>query len=212
MDPQRRAEVATRLRELGHEFVSRDLSDDQLDELGRDVERLLDEVRAAPERERRLPRGGADDFAMSVPAPGETQRRELFADSMVSGLANPMGLGAQLWRDGDEAVMEVTLGAAFEGAPGRSHGGAVAALVDETMGVVMGMQGVLAFTAQLDITFRAPAPIGQPVVARARLDHRRGRKLALRATVTAGDLLVAEATALFITVDPATFLEAALDA
>ena len=47
-----------------------------------------------------------------------------------------MGLNASLWREGDVAVMEVTLGRAFEGAPGRAHGGIVAALLDETMGLV----------------------------------------------------------------------------
>lgn len=208
MDPARRAEAATRLRELGHEFVARDLTDEQLAALDDTVEGLLATLREAPARTRALPGRPPEEFAAAVPRRGELQRQQLFADSMVSGLSNPMGLGARLWRDGDEAVMEVTLGAAFEGAPGRSHGGAVAALVDETMGVVMAMQGVLAYTAQLDITFRAPAPIGEPVLARARLDHHRGRKLTLRATVTAGDTLIAEATALFITVDPTAFLKA----
>ena len=33
-------------------------------------------------------------------------------------------------RDGDEAVAQVCLGAAFEGAPGRAHGGVVAAVFD----------------------------------------------------------------------------------
>ncbi|MDE3064773.1 MAG: PaaI family thioesterase [Acidobacteriota bacterium] len=206
MDPARRAEAATRLRELGHEFVARDLTDEQLAALDETVEGLLTTLREAPARTRSAGARPPEEFAAAVPRRGEPRRQGLFADSMVSGLANPMGLGAQLWRDGDEAVMEVILGAAFEGAPGRSHGGAVAALVDEAMGVVTAIQGLIAFTARLDITFRAPAPIGELVVARARLDHRSGRKLTLAATVTAGDLLIAEATALFITVDPAAVL------
>jgi acyl-coenzyme A thioesterase PaaI-like protein len=122
-----------------------------------------------------------------------------------------MGLGAYLWREGDVAVMEVTLGNAFEGAPGRSHGGVVASLIDETMGLVMGLQGVLAFTAQLDITYRAPTPINQPITARAWLECRDGRKLTIKATVVSEEGLLAEATALFIEVDPATFLEHIID-
>ena len=62
--------------------------------------------------------------------------RNAFPDCVVSGMANPMGIGARLWREGEEAVCQVTLGPAFEGAPGRAHGGVVAALIDETMGLV----------------------------------------------------------------------------
>ncbi len=211
MDIERRVEVATRLRALGHEFVARDLSDDDLDAFAVTVDELLARARHAPRRQRRVPRASVDSFAMAVPDEGQVEKHQLFADSVVSGLANPMGLGAGLRREGDQAVMEVVLGAAFEGAPGRSHGGVIAALVDETMGLVMGLQGVLAFTAQLDITFRAPAPVDQTLTARAWLDERRGRKLTMKATVAAGDVLVAEATALFVSVDPATFLEAAIE-
>ncbi|MFI5035358.1 MAG: PaaI family thioesterase [Acidimicrobiales bacterium] len=211
MDPARRVEVATRLRALGHEFVARDLSDEALAAMGESVDELLAVVRAAPVRQRRVPRASVEAFALAVPEEGRLVKHQLFADSVVSGLANPMGLGAHLWRDGSAAVMEVTLGAAFEGAPGRSHGGVVAALVDETMGLVMGIQGVLAFTARLELTFRAPTPIGVPIVARAWLAGRDGRKLTILATVVADDEVVAEAEALFIEVDPSTFLEAAVE-
>jgi len=209
---ERRVLVATLLRELGHEFVSREISDQELDAIAQQVQHLLVRVGHAPRRERSLPGEMAEGFRLTVPEDGSVERHQLFANSVVSGGANPMGLGAYLWREGDVAVMEVTLGNAFEGAPGRSHGGVVASFVDETMGLVMGMQGVLAFTAQLDITYRAPTPINQPITARAWLASRTGRKLTIKATVTAGDVTLAEATALFIEVDPATFLEHIIDA
>lgn len=212
MNRARRDEVATRLRALGHEFVAHDPSDEDLASMRDDVDGLLRVVRSSPPRERRLTRRVAESFTIAAPTAGPTELHELFADSVVSGSANPMGLGARVWREGEVAVMQVTLGAAFEGAPGRCHGGVVAALVDETMGLVMGIQGVLAFTAQLNLTFRAPTPIGEPVTARAWLDHRRARKLTVKATVSNGEILVAEATAIFVTVDPATFLEAAIEA
>ncbi len=208
---ERRIRVATLLRELGHDYVARDMSDDELDLLAGEVRGLLDRVAQAPLRQRSVPRGAVDEFQMTVPVEGQAQKHQLFADSVVSGGANPMGLGALLWREGDTAVMEVTLGKAFEGAPGRSHGGIVAALIDETMGLVMGMQGALAFTAQLDITFRAPTPINEPIIARAWLEERKGRKLTIKASVQSGELVVAEARALFIAVDPQKFLERLVD-
>jgi acyl-coenzyme A thioesterase PaaI-like protein len=209
---ERRVRVATLLRELGHQFVGREVSDDELDAIVVEVQGLLDRVARAPVRQRSMPSASAEDFKMTVPSDGRVERHQLFADSVVSGGANPMGLGAYLWREGDVAVMEVTLGNAFEGAPGRSHGGVVASLIDETMGLVMGMQGTLAFTAQLDITYRAPTPINEPITARAWLEGRSGRKLTIKATVSSEQGTVAEATALFIEVDPATFLEHIIDA
>jgi acyl-coenzyme A thioesterase PaaI-like protein len=118
-----------------------------------------------------------------------------------------MGLGGFLWREGTNALMEVTLGKAFEGAPGRAHGGIVAALIDETMGLVLAINDVLAFTVQLDITYIAPTPINTPIIARAWLEEQNGRKLSIAAVVTASDTEIAKATALFISVDPEKFLK-----
>ncbi|HUX04268.1 MAG TPA: PaaI family thioesterase [Acidimicrobiales bacterium] len=202
---EHRVGVASLLRELGHEFVARELSDDVLDALDFGVRELLNTVRDNPRRQRSVPLEALTDFKLAAPAEGRVAHH-LFADSVVSGGANPMGLGAELWREGDTAVMEVTLGRAFEGAPGRSHGGIVAALIDETMGMVMGIHDAIGFTAQLDITYLAPVPIGEPITARARLEHREGRKMTSHATVSAKDVVLAEASALFITVDPQQFL------
>jgi acyl-coenzyme A thioesterase PaaI-like protein len=144
---------------------------------------------------------------MAVPQEGSVEKHQLFSDSVVSGGSNPMGLGGYLWREGDAAAMQVTLGKAFEGVPGRAHGGIVAALIDETMGLVLAVNDVLAFTVQLDITYLAPAPIDQAIIARAWLERRDGRKLFISARVQANDTDVASAKALFLAVDPARFLE-----
>ena len=203
----RRVEAATRLRELGHEFVARDLTNDQFDDINDRLRGLLELVRAAQPRERTVPSGALANFKMAVPAEGQVERHQLFSDSIVSGGANPMGLGGYLWREGDVAVMEVTLGKAFEGAPGRAHGGIVAALIDETMGLVLAINEQLAFTAQLDITYVAPTPINEPILARAWLKEQDGRKLSIEATVEAGTTLIAKAKALFIAGDPTKFLK-----
>ena len=203
---ERRLLAAARLRELGHEFVGRELRDDTLDVVLHAVDELLRDVRQSPVRSRSVPLDSFDQFRFVVPHEGESSEHQYFSDSLVSGSANPMGLAGTLWRDGDIVVMQAAFGNAFEGAPGRSHGGAIAALLDETMGVVMGLHDALGFTVQLDITYLAPAPLNQPVTARAWLESRDGRKVTSRATVHCNDVLVAEATALFITVDPQTFL------
>ena len=204
---ERRVAAASLMRELGHEFVGRSLSDDQLDALSADVRALLERVRDAPPRVRQLSRRGLEEFTLTIPTFEELGEGQLFSDSVVAGGANPMGLAAQLWREGDVACMRVTLGNAFEGAPGRAHGGVVAALLDEVMGLMNVIHGAMAFTAQLDITYLAPTPVGEPIVARAWLARHENRKQFVEATLHAGDLLVASAKALFISIDRSTFLE-----
>jgi acyl-coenzyme A thioesterase PaaI-like protein len=147
------------------------------------------------------------DASLTIPTFEEIGSRQLFADSFVSGATNPMGLAAQLWRESDVACMQVTLGKAFEGAPGRAHGGVVAALLDEVMGFMNVIHGAIAFTAYLNITYHAATPLGEPIIARAWLDRREDRKHFVGATLHADERLVASSEALFIAIDRATFLE-----
>jgi acyl-coenzyme A thioesterase PaaI-like protein len=204
--------AASLMRELGHEFVGRSLSDEQLDSVAEAVAALLDLVRDAPPRVREFTRGQMEEFTLTLPTYDDLGERQLFSDSVVAGGANPMGLAAQLWREGDVACMRVTLGKAFEGAPGRAHGGVVAALLDEVMGLMNVIHGAMAFTAQLDVTYVAPTPVGEPIVARAWLARHDDRKQFVEATLHADDLLVATAKALFISIDRATFLDQLLAA
>ena len=201
-----RARTAALMRELGHDFVAHDLDEEQLSVVAETVRGLSQMVRRGATRDRRA-RGDTGDYRRAVAdaSPGATHH-QLLSDSIVSGGANPMGLGAELWREGDDACMRVTLGRAFEGAPARAHGGVIAALLDETMGLVNAMDGVPAYTVQLDITYLAPTPIDEPVTARAHASSREGRKITVEGEVRAGALVLARATGLFIAVDPQRFL------
>ena len=82
---ERRAEAATRLREFGHEFVARDLSDEDLEEVARRTDALLDLVRAAPLRVRTVPSAALTNFKMTVPSVDAVEKHQLFTDSIVSG-------------------------------------------------------------------------------------------------------------------------------
>jgi acyl-coenzyme A thioesterase PaaI-like protein len=195
------------MRELGHAVVGHTLSDDQLDALSEQLDGLRREISDAPIRVREFSRDRLDDVSLAIPTFDELGTRQLFADSFVSGAANPMGLAAQLWREGEVACMQVTLGKAFEGAPGRAHGGVVAALLDEVMGVMNVINGAMAFTANLNITYHAPTPLNEAIIARAWLEHKDDRKHFVEATLHANELLVASSKALFITIDRTKFLE-----
>ncbi|MGH9017233.1 MAG: PaaI family thioesterase [Acidimicrobiales bacterium] len=139
-----------------------------------------------------------------APAPGGVRGRH-FVDSIVTGPANPMGVAARIVRDGDDAVLRCVLGDACEGAPGRAHGGMVAALFDEAMGFVLSIACTPVFTGRLTVTYRAPVPLGLPLEFRARLTGRHGRKLVMAGDAYRDDIVLAEAESVFIAVDPARF-------
>jgi acyl-coenzyme A thioesterase PaaI-like protein len=199
-----RVRAATLLRELGHSFAAHDPDVAALDQLADRVAELIAELEATPERSRTWSVGTSDgpgDFRSRIPEFGTAELRPMLSDTLVIGGSNPMGLGAYLTRDGDQAVMQVTLGKSFEGAAGRAHGGILAALIDETMGLAVSMNGQMALTGRLEITYRGPAPIGVEIVSRAWVEGREGRKITVRGRIAAGEATVLEATGLFIAVD-----------
>src|SRR5262249_30628383 len=108
-----------------------------------------------------------------------------FEDRAVAGRANPTGLSFDTWREGDAMVADITLGAAFEGAPGRAHGGIVAAAFDDFTGAIIGMLREPAFTGELTVRFVRPVPVQTPLRLRTWLDSRDGRKLHIHADLHA---------------------------
>ena len=84
-------------------------------------------------------------------------------DRAVAGSANPTAVVLETWRDGDDAVAEVWYGPAFIGAPGRVHGGMVAAVFDDVTGFVLADVREPGFTGRLEVSYRAPVPIETPM-------------------------------------------------
>ena len=105
----------------------------------------------------------------------------------------------------DGVVARVVLRQAFEGAPGRAHGGIVAAAFDDVTGFVIGQLHEPAFTGELTVRYLAPVPVNEPLVMRARLEGRERRKLFITAVALHGELVVATCRAIYITVDRSRF-------
>jgi acyl-coenzyme A thioesterase PaaI-like protein len=204
-----RVALAASLRRLGNALVGHQPDDDLLEDVTRQVDAIVPLLEAAPHRSHAFLEHGPAIFSSELGEGLEAVPRNAFPDCVVSGAANPMGIAARLWREGSEAVCQVTLGPAFEGAPGRAHGGVVAALFDETMGLVMSLSTTPAFTGRLSITYRAPTPLGEQLEVRARLADRTGRKITVTAELRCGDQLLAQGEGLFIGVEPEHFLATA---
>lgn len=198
-----RLRAADALRRLGHAMVAHDAAEADLQELAELADRLRTRIEATPGRQRPI---GAMKQAQFSGTPGSVEPLDHFPDCVVSGKANPLGIAIRVVREGDEAVARVTLGPAFEGAPGRAHGGIVAAVFDDTLGYVLLMERTPAYTGRLSITYRAPTPVNEPLEFRARLARRQGRKLEIVGHARHGDTVVAEAEGMFIAVDMSRFV------
>ena len=197
MTEEQRFVVAAHLRALNHAFITREPDDDALTELA-DTSAALT---------RRLEQAGLRDrVALMRSRPVGQPFSELgFEDRAVGGLANPTSIEMTVRFDEDEVVAELVLRRAFEGAPGRAHGGIVAAAFDDVTGFVIGQLQEPAFTGELTVRYVAPVPVDTPLEIRARLDGRERRKLFISAEARADGEVVATCKAIYITVDPAHF-------
>lgn len=201
-----RLDAAAALRRLGHALVAHRVDASELRELADAADTFADHLANAPLRSRmhelanspRLAGLGEGSLGDLI---SDGAFIDLFHDSPVSGAANPFGIGLRLTRHRDTAVGTVRLDAGFEGAPGRAHGGVVAACIDETMGAMLPIVGTMAFTGSLSITYLAPCPLHTEIKFRAWLDHRDGRKLYIKTTGESSDGVFVTADAVFIAVD-----------
>ncbi len=135
---------------------------------------------------------------------------ETFLDrSPTVGLSNPIAMPLELEVDVEAGLVRgrVYFGNAYEGAPGCVHGGFVAAVLDEALGMATAFGGGPAMTGQLTIRYRKPTPIKTHLRIEARFDRSEGRKIHTSGGIYAGDLLVAEASGLFIAIDTGKFVE-----
>jgi acyl-coenzyme A thioesterase PaaI-like protein len=195
-----RARAAAALRRLGHALSGHEADEALLERVAVAAGRVADDVEVAPPRRRDMLELKRRMFDVEV---ADGARTVHFDECFVSGPWNPLGIAIDVHRDGDEAVARVELGPAFEGAPGRSHGGIVAAIFDDILGYLLTFRHTPAFTGELTVRYLAPTPIGQPLEFRSRVLRHEGRKLFCEAEARvagAEDTLVATAQAVFITI------------
>lgn len=90
----------------------------------------------------------------------------------------------------------------FQGGPGMVHGGYVAGLFDHFLGIAQGHStDYAAATVSLTVRFLKPTPTGRELTLSACCEHVDDRFIQGFATCHAGDVLTAEAEALFKKVD-----------
>ena len=86
------------------------------------------------------------------------------------GSAHPTGLHVRCFRMADGVVAPIVIPTVYEGPPGASHGGIVAAYLDEVLGAMAARaSGGPAVTGEITVRYVKPVPLETPLVGRGSL-------------------------------------------
>lgn len=114
----------------------------------------------------------------------------------VCGKANPIGLKLEFATEGEEYVTYFTPAKEHQGWVGVVHGGIVAAVLDEVMTRAIYEKGILGVTADMNVRYRKPTPVGKRLRFAGRVESENKRVFSCSARATDEDgVLLAEATA-----------------
>jgi acyl-coenzyme A thioesterase PaaI-like protein len=133
--------------------------------------------------------------------------RKAYAHCFGCGLDNPSGLRLDGFIVQDRTVRApFAPQPAFAGFDGVLHGGIVAAALDEISAwSAMLTEGVLVFTAKLEIRYRRQADANGMFTLAGEVTERRGKRLSITASMRSGDETIASSEGLFVAakaVDP----------
>lgn len=127
----------------------------------------------------------------------------------VCGVSNPFGLKLRFYNSGPgEVTADVTIPEHFQGYPGVTHGGIVAAMLDEAAGRshMGGDPPRFMYTARLEVSYRRNVPPGKPLRLVGRAGAGKGRKAQAAGLLYDPDgTLLAEAHALLVDIPAKVF-------
>ena len=96
-------------------------------------------------------------------------------------------LRVRYYSGGGRTWARAWFGPGAEGPPGHVHGGALAALLDEAMGMAVLATGRIAVAARIEVDFRAMVPLGGPVTVELALGEPVGAKVPVRGVLRRAD-------------------------
>ncbi len=102
--------------------------------------------------------------------------------------------------DQQELRARIWFGPETEGPPGASHGGAMAAVLDEVLGLAAWAAGYPIVVGNLNINFRNMLPLGEVVTVETSVISVQGRKVMVHGKICRGDVVFATAECLCITI------------
>ena len=103
------------------------------------------------------------------------------------GRKNPCGLKLRFEWDGKRVTAEFTPTELHQGWEGIIHGGIITTMLDEAMGYATYYEGIMGVTGAMQLRFRHPASIGQPLIVTASMSKNMRRLAEAAARVTLKD-------------------------
>ena len=116
----------------------------------------------------------------------------------LAGCSNPLSPGLNMWLDGSKAYGTVNCGWAYEGPHGHVHGGYVAAIMDQFLGMAQIIGKKPGMTGTLTTRYRKPTPLNTDLQLEAEVFILEGRKTLVKGEMRDGDVVTATCEGLFI--------------
>jgi len=126
---------------------------------------------------------------------------ETYGNCFVCGKNNPNGLKLNFEIDQDKKTLKTTFVASptFQGWDGIVHGGIISTLLDEAMAKLIYELGYQAVTASLEIRFKNPAPILEPLLVHGEITEVSKRLIRAKAHIAKEDgTILATGTSTFL--------------
>lgn len=119
----------------------------------------------------------------------------------VSGDPEGSRFRVRYYRDEENQLKaRIWFGPETEGPPGNAHGGAIAAVFDEVLGLAAWAAGYAIVVGNLNVSFRALLPLHEVVTLESRVISAVGRKVTVHGRILSGDTVYAEGECLCITI------------
>lgn len=132
---------------------------------------------------------------------GARDPRDLFPYDVVLGPYNPLALPVEVEWQPPRAVGRARFSTPYEGPPGCVHGAVLAGAFDQVFVFATLMSGPAGPTASLSLEYRAPTPLGEPLVFEGWVERVEGRRIETAGEVRHGERVPAVARGVFIAVD-----------
>ncbi len=117
------------------------------------------------------------------------------------GKENEFGLQLEFSLTKGKAMAEFTLKPRFQGWNDIAHGGIVATILDEAMAWAIKSFTIKAVTAEMNVKYKKPTPIGKPLKVIGNVLKSKGRAIFTKAKIMDEDEILATATATYIKIN-----------
>lgn len=123
---------------------------------------------------------------------------QFFPYSPIIGRLNPAAPPAEFWVEGVEVHGRMNLSAVYAGPPGMVHGGIIAMVFDELLGVVNVVNDKGGYTGTLKVVYQRPTPLLKEITLRAWPSGSEGRKLFVSGEMVSDGVVTASAEGIFV--------------